>query len=140
MTALDAPQRFWSQTDKGDGCWLWTGGKTLAGYGQLSIDYRKTLAHRYAYELLVGPIPPGMEIDHLCRNRSCVNPQHMEAVTHAENMRRQVRRPHCPQGHEMTGHNLMYRKDGGGRICRACRDQRNRSAYQRRRTQALSAK
>jgi hypothetical protein len=68
----------------GDGCWEWMGGKQWGGYGL----FRGACAHRLFYELLVGPIPAGLEIDHLCRNRSCVRPTHLEPVTHLENMRR----------------------------------------------------
>lgn len=82
-------------------------------------------AHRWLWEQEHGPIPDGMEIDHLCRNRACVRASHMELVTHLENVRRgesgqrQARRTHCPQGHPYSGDNLRIRSDGG-RLCRAC--------------------
>ena len=136
MSAADAPQRFWKQTDTTGECWRWLGGKTISGYGQLSVHYRKVLAHRFAYELLVAPIPEGMEIDHLCHERDCVNPAHMEVVTHAENVRRTRPKPYCPQGHAMTGANVAMRADTGHRICRQCRVERNRKAYQRRKATA----
>lgn len=132
MSADDAVPRFWQKVNITDGCWTWNGGTTVHGYGQMSVNYRKVLAHRFAYELLVAPIPAGMEIDHLCRVRRCVNPRHMEPVTHAENMARQVPRSHCPQGHEMTEANTVRRADTGYRMCRQCRDERNRRGYQRR--------
>lgn len=132
MSAADAVDRFWRQVEVTDECWLWQGGKTLHGYGQMSIDYRKTLAHRFSYELHYAAIPAGMEIDHLCRRRDCVNPAHLDVVTHAENMRRLVGRPTCPKGHAMTDENTLRRADTGHRLCRACRDERNRAAYQRR--------
>lgn len=83
--------RFWARVDKTDTCWLWTGGGvTRHGYfyGRLTVGRRQVLAHRYAYELLVSPIPEGLELDHICRVTRCVNPTHVEPVTHAENMRR----------------------------------------------------
>lgn len=90
----DNEARFWSYVDKDGpgGCWLWTGGLHPNGYGGLIIDGRAEKAHRFAYELLVGPIPAGLVIDHVhargCRHKNCVNPAHLEAVTGAENTRR----------------------------------------------------
>jgi len=91
-------QRFWDRVDK-DGplptwapflgsCWLWTAGKFPAGYGCLGVGGKSVLTHRFSYELLVGPIPEGLEIDHLCRVRACCNPSHLEPVTSAENVQR----------------------------------------------------
>ena len=74
--------------DSDSGCWIWIAGKSTAGYGGLRIDGKDYLAHRFMYEKLVGPIPVGMSLDHLCRNPSCVNPEHLEPVTHQENVRR----------------------------------------------------
>jgi len=83
-----AVDRFWKRTIRSaDGCWEWIGGISKAGYGQMS-DGGSNLAHRFAYELLVGPIPDGLQIDHLCNVRNCVNPAHLEPVTGLENMRR----------------------------------------------------
>lgn len=81
--------RFWAKVDKcRDGCWVWTAKGTPAGYGQFRVDGVDVYAHRFSYELHVGPIPDGLQIDHLCRVTSCVNPAHLEPVTGAENLRR----------------------------------------------------
>lgn len=86
-TPLD--DRIWKHVEKTDGCWLWTGGTTTAGYGVYSVvKGEMTTAHRIVYELLVGPIPEGMQLDHLCRVRRCVRPEHLEPVTPLVNTRR----------------------------------------------------
>ena len=111
------------------GCWLWTraGGE---GYGRISSKGKLWLAHRLAYELLRGPIPPGLEIDHLCRTRSCVNPEHMDIVTKGENVlrgrgitARNVHKTHCPEGHELEAPKLL-----GGRYRRVCRECMSRAS------------
>ena len=77
-----------------DGCWVWTGAVSTGGYGRIGIDgNRLAQAHRVAYQLYVGPIPEGLHVDHLCRNRLCVNSDHLEAVTQAENNRRSALEP-----------------------------------------------
>lgn len=133
MTTQTLEQRFWSKVDNcsRDACWEWTGGINGNGYGQINVAGRVIGAHRIAYELLVGPIPEGLELDHLCRNRTCVNPAHLEPVTRRENQLRgqsvsgrNARKTHCPSGHPYSGSNLVVKQ--GQRRCRACirRDQR----------------
>jgi hypothetical protein len=108
-----------------DDCWNWTGCLNDKGYGLISFGGRNYRAHRIVWELFNGPFPRGLEADHLCRNRRCVNPAHIEPVTHQENMRRGnggahfAAKTHCPQGHPYAGDNLYTRSDGA-RVCKAC--------------------
>lgn len=121
-------KRFWSKVDKTGTCWLWTACLNSAGYGQFWVKDRIVYAHRIAYELLVGPIPVGLELDHLCRSPACVNPAHLEPVTHKENIQRghvqnngahNKNKTHCPEGHPYSKKNTYVMKNGG-RMCRAC--------------------
>lgn len=94
--------RFWSRVNKTETCWIWTGAATNKyGHSQVRFGGRNVYVHRLSYELLVGPIPAGLVIDHLCRNARCVNPAHLEPVTLGENTRRAARPPstHCKRGH-----------------------------------------
>jgi hypothetical protein len=130
-------ERFWDKVDFGDwlDCWHWKANTLPTGYGRIGTnDY----AHRVAYELLVGPIPDGLTIDHLCRNTSCVNPLHLEAVTLRENILRgtspaaqQAKRTHCPQGHPLDDENTYTWR--GHRRCKACNREACRRAYAKRR-------
>lgn len=108
-------------------CWQWTGSINNAGYGTFSLNGKHYLVHRLAYELAVGTIPVGLEIDHICHNYLCVNPLHLRTITHKENMlngspthnNTQSRKTHCPQGHEYTPENTYIWH--GSRACRICR-------------------
>jgi hypothetical protein len=108
------------------GCWEWTASRTNGGYGAVRMPGIANVAHRALYILLVGEVPDDLPLDHLCRNKLCVNPDHLEPVTQQENNRRAgAARTHCAQGHEYTEENT-YRRRNGSRDCRACN--RNRSA------------
>lgn len=120
-------------TPTNTGCYEWTQARSADGYGRWVVDGREWRAHRKAYELFVGPIPGDMEIDHLCKNRACCNPFHLEAVDRRTNMGRSdspstknSRKTHCLRGHEFTPENTVMRKNGH-RDCRVCRDARNRA-------------
>lgn len=104
--------RFWSRVKFTQSCWLWQAAKDRKSYGQVRIRGRLYRAHRWAYEFCIGRIPHGLQIDHLCRVTSCVNPDHLEAVTNQENTLRGDTMPwrlaaktHCPKGHEYSAEN-----------------------------------
>jgi hypothetical protein len=120
------------------GCWEWIGARDSRGYGNVKVDRRVRKAHRVIYELVHGPVPPGLECDHRCRVPWCVNPEHVELVAHTENVRRgaakwvpgarQRAKKRCPQGHAYTKANTYVRPSTGGRACRTCDRERKRAA------------
>lgn len=103
-------------------CWVWSGAKSSKGYGCLWSGGKSHLAHRFVYELMIEPLTPGAQVDHKCRNILCVNPDHLEPVTHAENMRR-VSEAYkvCKAGHAMTEENTIVKQRAEGRVSRECR-------------------
>jgi len=151
-------ERLWAKVRKTETCWLWTGGKAR-GYGFFTIGSKAdgtrhhAYVHRFVYELLVGPIPEGMTLDHLCHNadrscpggptclhRRCVNPAHLEPATMKENGLRggsfaaiNARKTHCKHGHEFTPENTYFNRKRGRRTCKTCR-----LSWQRRRRERLS--
>lgn len=144
-------ERFWEKVNK-DGPvphadanlgprWVWTAGKTSDGYGQFRHD-RETVktAHITAYELLVGPVPDGKQLDHRCRVRRCVRPDHLEPVTQRMNIMRGMGLArfnagvtHCPKGHPYKGRNLYVNPNTGARNCRTCLDESRRRYLERKR-------
>jgi hypothetical protein len=132
-----------SLPEPNSGCFLWSLALGTDGYGYVNVGGKKGRrvgAHRVAYELICAPIPAGLDIDHLCRTRSCVNPSHLEPVTRKENLRRapwmigaaRKAKTHCVAGHARTPENKFLTKDGGSE-CRICRNERSRLWHARRR-------
>lgn len=141
--------RFWAKVSQGgglDACWEWTGEKTPKGYGRVRVvaagELHRAYAHRVSWELTHGPIADGLTIDHLCRNRACVNPKHMEPVTGRENTLRgqgasavAARQTHCRQGHPLSGDNMRVlrngRKQAAARVCMECKRAKVKANYWR---------
>jgi hypothetical protein len=142
MSDAGIVKRFWEKVEKTPDCWLWVGTRDQKDYGKFWNGTTAVIAHRYAYELLVGPIPDGLHIDHLCRVHRCVNPDHLEAVTNRENVLRgegptaiNAAKTHCIHGHEFTPENTITNRLGH-RWCRTCHIYRLR---RRRRERAAEA-
>jgi hypothetical protein len=118
-------ERFWSKVDKTDLCWNWTAGLDAYGYGQFRYEGKTMKAHRLAWLFVNNNIDDNLSIDHICRNRKCVNPSHMELVTRGENVRRGKgadhwrNKTHCPSGHKYDDENTAIYS--GRRNCKTCR-------------------
>jgi len=132
--------RFWSKVDKTGDCWEWHAKVASNGYGHFWLEGRNRLAHRVAYEMVVGPIAEGLQLDHLCRNPRCVRPDHLEPVTARVNTLRSTngasqnfRKTHCPAGHPYDEQNTYLQRRNGRveRVCRACGRAKQRRYYER---------
>jgi hypothetical protein len=119
-------QRFFTLIAPADECWEWQGNTNNRGYGAFWDGTKTALAHRWVYEFMVDDIPEGLDIDHLCRNRKCVNPEHLEPVTRSVNHFRKPKPIFCRSGRHLLSETGYVRKDGGGRACRACQNDRQR--------------
>ena len=136
-------QRFEEKINKTDSCWLWTGCILWHGYGQTYWNKKKEYAHRVSYWIRKGEIPEGLILDHLCRVRSCVNPDHLEAVTYQTNVRRGVgvgkrgliNEGRCINGHKYDKENTYLAPNNPYKFCRTCSKARLRKIYEKKRSQ-----
>jgi hypothetical protein len=128
-------KRFWNKVEKTTSCWNWTGSIKKSGYGRFHLTHSLGVpAHRISYELTKGRIPKGLVLDHLCRNRHCVNPDHLEIVTVGENVKRGIGfaftnsiKTHCKHGHGFTEDNIYWSR--GWRHCLRCMRENSRGRY-----------
>ena len=134
----DPRGRFWANVKRTDNCWEWIGNRKPNGYGEFAVrsldGWKTSLAHRFAYELLKGSIPRGLTIDHLCKNRLCVNPSHMEIVTLKVNILRgnspwaiNARKTHCLRGHPLIEGNLVKHRNSTQKDCLTCHREKERA-------------
>ncbi len=117
-------KRFFDKVEKSDNCWLWTATKSHNGYGQFYFNGKLIYSHRFVYQVMIGDIPKGLDLDHLCRVRNCVNPDHLEPVTRQENLSRgkinqHKNKTHCKRGHKFTNENTRITTKGS-RQCLNC--------------------
>jgi hypothetical protein len=121
-------ERLWKryEVDGETGCWNWTGAISNRSYGSIYFEGRMQKAHRVMWRLERGEVPEGLDLDHLCRNRLCINPAHLEPVTRSENLRRSPLmdrhsgRTHCIRGHGFTAENTRLKPGNGHRVCKTC--------------------
>lgn len=136
LTDAERWEEILPRINKTDTCWLWTGGKQSNGYGQVGVRGKVEYVHVLSYRVNVGPIPKGLELDHVaargCTHKNCCNPAHLEPVTQAENKRRASCGPICKRGHRMEGKEL-YVTPNGRRQCRVCMRLRDKWRVPRRR-------
>lgn len=134
-------ERFWSKVEKSEGgCWSWSASCNMDGYGQFLYHGKMCRSHRIAYTWIKGEIPVGFELDHVCRNRKCVNPEHLEAVDHRTNSIRamiatgvKAGATHCVNGHPFNDANTGIRKTGSGRYCKVCSRRSGDRSYEKHR-------
>ena len=134
-------EKFWSRVKKTENCWLWTGTHVEQGYGYFSLRGKSVLAHRFSYQLKFGNIPAGLQLDHTCRVKDCVNPAHLEAVTHSENQRRKwgyrnnTPKTKCVRNHPLNKESIYVDKRGR-KSCKSCKALSSKQ-YQLRNKEAL---